>query len=70
MLSENGPGPLPPGIDDIKVQYRVEVMTRKEFESIIGSKYDIKLRVLEDEVHFQGQNNPFRMYGYFCSLKL
>jgi putative methyltransferase (TIGR04325 family) len=65
----NGPSISIPNDDARKVSYNVTVVPRPLFESIIETKYDIVLIVLEERGVYQNRGNFFDMYGYFCKRK-
>jgi putative methyltransferase (TIGR04325 family) len=68
-LSENGPGPLPPGFDDRRVSYPITFASKQEAEKILNEKYEIRFSIKEDKRTFRAGSNTFDMYGYFCSQK-
>ena len=57
-LSENGPGPLPPGFTNRLVAYPRTELPASDYENVLATRYDIKLRI--DEGH--------GMRGWFNSL--
>ncbi len=68
-LSENGPGCLPPGFDDKRIDYPITFMSRRAVESALNEKYRIVFSIQEDKGTFSAGNKTFDMYGYFCKLK-
>jgi putative methyltransferase (TIGR04325 family) len=47
-FSDNGPGPLPPGMQDGRARYPVVTARRERIEQVIASAYDIRARFSED----------------------
>ena len=68
-LSDNGPGPLPPGIDDKSVSYPITFASRHEVESILRERYEIVFSINEDKGTFTAGRDKIDLYGYFCKLK-
>jgi len=67
-LSDNGPGPLPQGIENCKVQYPVTFIPKRVFESKIASNYRIDVAFTEDQNAYIGNQEKIHLYGYFaCS---
>ncbi len=68
LLSANGPGPLPAGMTDRKVEYPVVFTRKAEVEAILGRKYAIALEFEEGTAYnVRGQQIP--LIGYFCRLR-
>ena len=68
-LSENGPGPLPPGFDDKRVTYPITLISRRAAEEVLSERYRIVFSIQEDKNAFTAANKTFDMYGYYCELK-
>lgn len=68
-LSENGPGPLPPGFDDKRIAYPITLISRRAVERVLTEKYRIVFSIQEDKNAFSAGNKTFDMYGYYCELK-
>jgi putative methyltransferase (TIGR04325 family) len=69
LLSENGPGPLPSGVAEKKLQYPHVFSSRTKAENIIQYYYEIVLRINEDKSIYRLGNTPINMYGYYAKLK-
>ena len=48
-ISENGPGPLPKGFENMNVSYEVKLMNYKKAIRIIENKYKIEFELIEDK---------------------
>ena len=68
-LSGNGPGPIPEGMRDKKIQYPVTFARRDKFEEILRKNYSIDIQFNEDKGSYQAANHAIDLYGYFCSKK-
>jgi putative methyltransferase (TIGR04325 family) len=66
---DNGPSISNPKDDARKVSYNVTVLPRPLFESVIKTKYDVLLMVLEERGVYKNGGNKFDVYGYFCKRK-
>ena len=69
LLSENGPGPLPPGVVEKQLYYPNVFYSRFHVERIIQSNYEIILRINEDKSIFKLDDISINMYGYYAKLK-
>jgi putative methyltransferase (TIGR04325 family) len=68
-LSDNGPGPNPPGFANKKTMYRLLAAPVKIFEETLEKNYSIVLRIKEEQnVHEFGEK-PLSYFGYMCKLK-
>ena len=69
-LSGNGPGPMPEGMRDKKIQYPVTFARKDKFEEILRKNYSIDIQFNEDKGSYQAVNHTIDLYGYFCSKKI
>lgn len=67
-LSDNGPGPMPPGFIDraIFYPYVFDPINVVE-ETILSAGYQIRFRTIE-EVEYRIKEIPIHLYGYFCEM--
>lgn len=56
MLSANGPGRMPEGVQDCEVRYPVNVVSRRKFEDVLAESYRVAARVGEEG----------GLWGYVC----
>jgi putative methyltransferase (TIGR04325 family) len=68
-LSENGPGPLPAGVDDRNVSYPITFSSRHAVEKVLRERYEIVFSINEDKDTFRAGKDKIDLYGYFCKLK-
>jgi putative methyltransferase (TIGR04325 family) len=68
-LSENGPGPLPPGFEDRNVSYPIIFASKHEVEKILRERYEVRFSIKEDKGAFSAGKNEIDMHGYFLTLK-
>jgi putative methyltransferase (TIGR04325 family) len=68
MLSHNGPGPLPAGIKDRKVEYPATFVRKSAVESILQQKYRIMLQ-FEEGTSYRVRHLTVPLVGYFCHLQ-
>jgi putative methyltransferase (TIGR04325 family) len=66
QLSENGPGPLPIGVEDASVSYPFTICSRQEVERILHEKYETVLRTEEPGSYMHPEA---RTFGYFCRCR-
>lgn len=69
MLSENGPGELPPEFSDKIVSYPLILAGKPKLEEIIKKKYTITFALEEDKAIYDVGGKAYSMYGYFCESK-
>jgi putative methyltransferase (TIGR04325 family) len=67
-LSENGPGPLPAGLDEKSVSYPITFASRHEVEKILRERYEIVFSIKEDTGTYSAGKKRIDLYGYFCRL--
>ena len=67
-LSTNGPGPLPPGVDDADLAYPATFIPAAEVERVLTSKYTITARIAEDPCAYAINKECIPMVGYICHL--
>ena len=60
MLGDNGPGPLPEGIEDIPIEYPLVVSQKKKVEKLLTTHFRKVLCFAEDNFF------DLKQYGYFC----
>ena len=65
-LSSNGPGIMATQNSNTYVRYPAVITNKKDFESILLSKYLILATFIEDLVTFTKSGEKFQTYGYFC----
>lgn len=69
MLSSNGPGRLPEGVEDDEIIYPVTVLAKTALEKVISSAYEIQVTLIEEgRAHFIG-GGFVGNYGYLCLRK-
>jgi len=66
MLSENGPGPLLPGVADVKCRYPLTYLPQGHIEKILQEQYSIQLRFDEGTYH---RSASVRAFGYFAKRR-
>jgi putative methyltransferase (TIGR04325 family) len=64
-LSENGPGPLPAGFQDMNIKYEVSLMNLSKAKNIIQENYDIEFELIEDK----NVRKDMSYYGVLASKK-
>ncbi len=69
LLSNNGPGSLPPGFKDRQIKYPVIFASRRQAKSLIEESYKIRFSICEDKDAYSVCNQSLDMFGYFCDLK-
>ncbi len=68
-LRDNGPGALPPDIQDTAIKYPATFVAKQRFEKVLATDYDIEL-VMDEGVHPCGlRSNPVGSFGYFAKRK-
>ncbi len=65
-LSENGPGPLPAGFQDMNIKYVVSLMNLNKAKDIIQENYDIEFELIEDK----NVRKDMSYYGVLASKKV
>lgn len=69
MLSQNGPGPLPPDYTDQEILYPISFVPLEQVEALIQEKYVIRFKVLEEPANLFIENQAVNSYyGFFCEL--
>jgi putative methyltransferase (TIGR04325 family) len=68
MLSNNGPGPLPAGIKDSKVEYPATFVRKSALESILRQRYRILLE-FDEASSYRVRHITVPLVGYFCHLQ-
>jgi putative methyltransferase (TIGR04325 family) len=68
-FQDNGPSLSKSEKDVRKVAYRVSVASRTRFEETLNHRYEIQLRVLEEEGAYVNNGRKYDLYGYFCARK-
>lgn len=63
-LSDNGPGPLPPGFTDKRVKYPCTLVPRIEFERVLAKNHRISLRVEESSTSRVTQRMSVSQHSY------
>jgi putative methyltransferase (TIGR04325 family) len=66
-LSENGPGPLPPGFAERTVRYPNVFLPLSEAQALIRRRYRIDLLVTEEPEAYWVDRTPVPLLGLFCS---
>ena len=66
LLSDNGPGKLPPGFDDCKLLYPITYENKKIIEETIQKKYSIRFSTTEGNSGFRLFGIDISMHGFFC----
>lgn len=70
MLSENGPGAMPPGYVDEIIEYPITYIPKFEAEEIILSQYKIIFSLIEEPASLFFDNLAVNnYYGFFCERK-
>lgn len=67
-LSDNGPGPLPRGVQDRHVSYPAVFVPRHEVETVLASRYNLVARMVEDAIAYRAGATPISMYGFIGRL--
>lgn len=67
-LLDNGPGPLPLGVQDRHVSYPAVFVPRHEVETLLAYRYDLVARMVEDAIAYRAGPTPISMYGYIGRL--
>ena len=67
-LSDNGPGPMPNGLQDGAIEYPVTFSRKDKFEEILRRNYSIDTILNEEKGAGMAARNSVNMYGYFCSI--
>lgn len=68
MLSTNGPGPLPDGVQDKSLSYPATFVSKDAFEAAIKKCYDIKTLFTEERDAYKAGLDSIHMYGYHAVL--
>jgi len=68
-FSHNGPGPLPPGLKDGISKYPVIFVPKKNVESKILKKYQIRLQFNETPAMYRLDKIIIPGFGYFAQIK-
>jgi putative methyltransferase (TIGR04325 family) len=66
-LSDNGPGPLPPGFKDGLSRYPVTFAAEKQVESLLTERYRVLLRLPDHSI--AAEDNRVSGLGYVAQLK-
>jgi putative methyltransferase (TIGR04325 family) len=66
LLSENGPGPLPPGVADVKCRYPITYLPQGHVEKMLQEQYSIQLRFDEGTYH---RSPSVSTFGYFAKRR-
>jgi hypothetical protein len=68
-VKENGPSLFEVDSDDRNVSYKVTAATKLQFEHTLSTKYEIKLKIVEEKGAYRNNGQEFNVYGYFCERK-
>jgi hypothetical protein len=69
LLSDNGPGPLPPGVPNRHVAYPAVFVPAKDVETVLESRYEVVARIAEEASAYQAGPVPISMSGFIGRLK-
>jgi hypothetical protein len=68
-FAENGPGPLPPDLEDGIARYPVTFAQKDRFENILSRHYHLRARFDEERGAYRLAGQSIDMYGYFGDLR-
>jgi len=68
-LSQNGPGPLPPGFRDGAVAYPLTILNRSLFEEAVRRDYEISARYRDESSDHLTPRGAVRGSSYLCFRK-